>query len=188
MYASVGEYRLALHETKTDDDSLIAADLKTVSEMLDGEMGRSFGLTESTARQFVIPAFAGRVYVQDMAAAPTLVRLRGGFGAAFATVAETDWEVWPPNAVDVGEPFTALDFRNAPHGDRLEITATWGWAAIPQGIKAATIHLTGILRLASPRASGTIGDLLGTGGESQISIPAQMIIKRLSAKYRRLSV
>lgn len=70
-------------------------------------------------------------------------------------------------------------------GQRVRITAVWGWPAVPDAIVRATCHLTGILRLESPRATSRVNEL---GEQMSTSKQAQDIVQSLVRVYRRSAV
>ena len=88
-------------------------------------------------------------------------------------------------------PFEYIDLarwgtKNAwPYGHRVEIIGTWGFPSVPQAIKQATIQLTGILRLETPRGAGRIEDSIA--GASLVAPKAQRIVSELAMTYRRVS-
>lgn len=64
-----------------------------------------------------------------------------------------------------------------------EVTAIFGWPAVPKGIERATIDLTAILRLESPRATSHITESIDTVVGT--SFEAQKIVDELSRVYAK---
>lgn len=52
--------------------------------------------------------------------------------------ATTGYETWPENALDEQKPITHLVF--ADYGDRLRVTARWGWPVIPSQVAEANLR------------------------------------------------
>ncbi|HXH82565.1 MAG TPA: hypothetical protein VNN07_06505 [Candidatus Tectomicrobia bacterium] len=206
-YATPAEYRTALDKIDTSDDVDIEADLLTVSRLIDRWCGRHFTSDSSaTTRSFVAGA-TGPVYpeaenpwryargnalleVDDLAAAPTQVLVDEN-GDGVAETPYTDYDLWPLNAMAGSElrPYTALMLRPTasrlvwPPGRRVTITARWGWPAVPMAIRRACIHLTGILRLETPRA---VRRTTETGEILQATRQARDIIDELVRQYGRV--
>lgn len=131
------------------------------------------------------------LHLDALSAAPTAVKFDLDHDGTYeVTLAATDYRVLPRNAAryPTPRPYTAIEL--APGGDYarwtpntlIEVTGVWGWPEIPQAIREATIELTAILLLQSPRATSQIneaGTVLGTSQE------AQGIIRSIPAAYRR---
>lgn len=105
-------------------------------------------------------------------------------------LAATDYELWPLNAALGPEPkpYTTIVIPSwstvggFPVGVRVQVTAVWGWPAIPAAIARATCHLTGILRLESPRATSRVNEL---GEVLSTSKQARDLLEDLRAQYAR---
>lgn len=131
--------------------------------------------------------------VDDLAAAPTSVKIDQNGDGLFTdetALAATDYELWPLNAALGPEPspYTAVvipvwsTVGGFPAGARVQVTAQWGWPAVPEAIMRATCQITGILRLESPRATqrvSELGEVIGTSRQ------AQEIVEKLACVYAR---
>lgn len=106
-------------------------------------------------------------------------------------MAAADYRLLPLNAIVEGEPYRQIQattwgsqYRwSAAYG--IEITAFWGWPAVPDAIVTATIELTAILRLESPRATNRINELDQVVSTSRA---AQNILGELLHVYNRYPV
>lgn len=206
-YSDAATYRAVVGKSDTAEDDAILVDLKAVSRYLDRKLGRFFTKdAAAVARIYVVPGDAnhslmlgwssaagdGRMlFVDDMAAAPTSVKVDTDGDGLFTdedALAITNYELWPLSAAygPEPEPYTALTipaWSTAtlwPAGRRVQVTAQWGWPAVPEAIARATCHLAAILRLESPRATtrvSELGERLGT------SKAAQTIVDELAAVY-----
>jgi hypothetical protein len=65
----------------------------------------------------------------------------------------------------------------------VQVTARFGWPAVPQAIVQATCQLVGILRLESPRATSQISE--GLDSVLGASFEAQKIVENLQRVYAR---
>lgn len=192
-YSTAATYRGVIGKTDTADDAAILVDLKAVSRYLEGKLGRWFTKDASDiARVYVVPYTGERLVVDDLSAAPTsvIIDLNGDGSWSDAALAATDYQAQPLNALLQPEawPYTSLvmtpwgKYGKWSKDDRVQVTAKFGWPAVPDAVARATIHLTAILRLETPRATRRIEEL---GQAIEASADAQRIIHGLIAQYRR---
>lgn len=195
-YATAAEYRTAIGRTDAGDDAQILLDLNAISRFLEGKLERFFNKdTAAVARTYIPSENVSSLRVDDLAAAPTSILVDDDFDGEFddeTALASSDYELRPLNA-DKGpeaRPFTRIALT--PWGGRamfykgirVQVTAQWGWPAVPQAIKTATIHLCAILRLETPRATKRVVEL---DTVMEASPDAQSIIRQLTDDYRRIS-
>ena len=210
-YATAAEYRAATDKVDTSEDAAILTDLTAVSRMIELELGRFFNKDASdVARDFI--AFAsGPVYPEaenpwrwargsktlelgcDLATVTSVVVDDDGDGTPETTVTTGNYQLWPLNA-DKGpeaRPYRALfipewSTRSAwPSSRIVRITGKFGWPAVPGAIKAATIQLTAILRIETPRAEARVSEL---GQLVQMSPKAMGIVHDLKRNYSRITL
>lgn len=146
--------------------------------------------------RFYVPsecAFGTSLRVDDMAVAPTLIRIDEDRNAVFEkTLVSTDYELLPRNALRGPEvqPYRIINLLStgtytdwaAPNA-LVEVTAVWGWPAVPEAIVQALCQIVGILRLDSPRATMQLSQGFDTaiGASSE----AQDIVEQLQRVYGR---
>jgi hypothetical protein len=138
----------------------------------------------------------------DLAVRPTSVIIdlnRTGSFSGYAALAQPDasgvsggdYQLWPLN-VDKGpepKPWTQLYIPTwsgqfgFPPGCPVQVTAIWGWPAVPRAIARATEQLTAILRLESPRATQRIPE--GIAAAVGESLEGQRIVAQLAQAYKR---
>lgn len=191
-YATAAEYRAMIEMTDTGKDTDIEQDLAAISRYIEKRLGRFFNKdADPVARIYTAPAAGPRLWIDDLAEAPTAVKIDSNRDGTFETeLASTEYEPWPLNADKGPEPRSYIRLDLTPwgsrpcfiKGDRVEITARWGWPSVPAAIKSATIQLTAILRLETPRATRRIPEL---GEVVEASPDAQIIIRQLIDVYRR---
>ena len=190
-YATPAEYRRVIGMTDAGLDADISVDLMAVSRHLDGEMRRFFTRDAVPVARVYSPQYDTRaLIVDDMSVAPTQVRVDTASNGTFATALPvTAYELLPHNAMLSPEPAPFTQIALVPWGtlaafragQRVEVTTRWGWPAVPDAIRRATIHITAILRLETPRATKRIAEL---GDTIETSHQAQNIIRQLINQYK----
>lgn len=150
-YATTAELKafLRIPALDTEDDTHLAAALTASSRAIDFQAGRQFGnVAAPEARLFEVVGHGSSRW-------PLFVSIDDlydttGLTIRYSTVAEppvydqavTEYRLWPFNAADNGRPYERLlHVAGVPvgHWRVVEITALWGWAAVPGTIKAATL-------------------------------------------------
>lgn len=134
------------------------------------------------------------VLPDPMAAAPTLIRIDSTRDAVYeTTLLTTDYELFPRNAARGPEPKPYYEIRLMRTGlytgwiydSLVEVTAIWGWPAVPAAIVEATCQLVALWRIETPRATSQMNAgfdaILGT------SKAAQDIVERVIGSYSRRS-
>jgi len=172
-------------DTKRDKE--ILDDLTAISRYIDGRLGRFFSKDEEPVSRIYVPEEnIPTLWVDDMAAYPVIVKLDTGYNRQFELILDpADYELLPYNADKGPEPgpFYQIQLLNSIFysGVRVEVTAQFGWPEIPLAVQRATIHLTAILRLESPRATRRISELSEV---IETSRDAQFIVKQLIEQYK----
>ncbi len=192
-YATAAQYRAVTGQTDETKDDDILTDLKAISRYLDGKLGRFFTKDAAdVARIYIPPASQTAIWINDLSAAPTSVELDEDDDNTYSTALTTDdYELLPLNA-DKGpepRPYTRIGmtawggYSAFTKGIRVKITGKFGWPSVPDSIQRATIHLTAILRLETPRATRRIAEL---GDVMEASPDAMSIIRQLTDRYRKI--
>lgn len=200
-YCDVATYKAIVTKTDAGEDAEILDDLRAVSRYLDRRLGRFFTLDTADQARVYTPAPASvyqptvaRLAIDDLV---TLVSITidqnddGTFGEA--QLSATDYLLLPEDALVGPEPrpYTSILLTRwgthfaFSYPQRVQVMGRWGWPAIPLAIQRATAHLTGILRLESPRATqrvSELGEMIGTSKEGQ------SIIRELANVYARRTV
>jgi hypothetical protein len=215
-YAKVPDYRIASGNSDRAVEREIARDLLAVSRYLDGRLGRFFTKDAAVvARTFWTPNgrtggdpdgenpwgqngnAQAILFVDDMAVAPTVIRLdvdRDGVFTDETNLVAADYRLQPLNAMlgPEPEPYTSIELTpwgawgSWPRGCMVEVTAQWGFPAVPSAIVSGTIELTRILRLESPRATQTVN--MGLDQIEQTSREAREIVAGLVQHYRKFTL
>ena len=190
-YATAAEYRAAIGMTSTASDVAILVDLTTISRYLEGKLGRHFTKDAAAVARTYYPQVTSRMLrVDDIAAAPTFVKLDLDNDGVFEiTLAPTDYELWPLNAALDPEPRPSTRIYLVSWGNycefmaglKVQVTAQFGWPAIPSPVKTACIQIGAILRLESPRATRRIPEL---GDAIEASPDAMSLVRQLTDTYQ----
>lgn len=132
--------------------------------------------------------------IDDLASAPTEIAVDQNRSDDFTSLVLTssDYELLPRNAAlgPEAKPYTQVELTAWgavyawPRDARVRITGVWGWPAVPEAIKRATVELTAILRTESPRATRTITDL---GQVTGMSSRGASIVDDLMIHYGKVS-
>ncbi len=196
-YATAAEYRARISKSSTDDDTELDLDLRAISDYISRRVGRNFEVdaTDST-RIFSRRAGAHprRLWVDDLSADPTSITIDADRDGSFAddtALAATDYQLQPVNAPTgrESEPYTKLwiptwsSKGEWPAGYPVQVVGLFGWPSVPAAVQAATIELTAIWRLESPRATERVSEM---GELTRVSQEAARIVKSLQDVYRRV--
>ena len=132
------------------------------------------------------------LFVDDIASLTGLIVKvddnRDGIAEAALTIT-TDFELLPLAAAFGPEvnPWTQIYLpprvKRSYWWELIEVTAIFGWPAIPAAIARATYQLTGILRLQSPRATSQIPEAIASA--LGMSPTAQKIVDELMGVYAK---
>lgn len=191
-YATAATYRGIANKDSTAEDTEIDADLLGVSRYLTRKLGQFFTKDASVVARLYEGTGTSRLYLDAHEHVPGISSLTGlivkvDLNADYdvsdsgeTLTVDTHFWAWPPDADKGAEarPWTCLDLvpNNSvvtiwPKRQRaVEVTATYGWPAVPKAIELATCHLTALLRLETPRSvvnRTEIGDILGASSEAR---------------------
>jgi hypothetical protein len=135
----------------TDDDVSLQAALSGASRAIDGFAGRQFGVLSAAAPRY----YSGRwdstscrwvVDIDDLMSTTNLLvktdpSVEGTFDNTLTI--DTDFRLAPFNAAADGRPWTAIIAGSGVNlSGRLrsvQVTALWGWTAVPSQIKTAAL-------------------------------------------------
>lgn len=154
-YGTLDELKLMRGISDTGDDLLLTKALVTASRRVDARCGRRFWLDPApVARAFgaagrVTPD--GRLLVDDIGSLDGVV-VESGYGAGWSAV--SGWQLGPDNAPVTGWPYTEV--HGCWSGGRVQITARWGWPAVPEDVSMATLLLASRLFLRKNSPEGLL--------------------------------
>jgi hypothetical protein len=138
-YVTTAELRDYLHIPDNDDDAELALAISAASRAVDRAANRQFGVVASVeARSFdaVYDRHSGLYVVEiDDLMTSTGLTIEDTQGAS---VVVSDVTLKPRNAPQKGAPWTRFTMVAGTAGP-LEVTALWGWSAVPAAIEQATL-------------------------------------------------
>lgn len=195
-YATALEYRASVNKDDTSEDAEILTDLTAVSRYMERKLGgRCFNKDASAVKRTFTPTHSSVLDIDDLVLVTT-IKIDEDADGSFAdetALATTDYLLLPRNAAVGPEPspYTMVELPSwSTKGTftpqcPVEIDAVWGWPAVPAAINRACIHLTGVLRLETPRSSRSVSDV---GMILETSSEARGIITDLMRVYRKAAV
>lgn len=154
-YAELADLKRMRRITDTTDDDLLTRVLSVASRRIDARTNRRFWLDPApVARVFgtagrVTPD--GRLLIDDIGAVGGLV-VETGSGTSWS--AFTSYELGPANSLADGWPYTEL--AGSWSDTRVQVTARWGWPAVPEDIAMATLLLASRLYLRKDSPEGVL--------------------------------
>jgi len=152
-YCTLNELKEILRILDTVDDELLEARINEASRVIDQHCNRRF-YADSTASARLFTSIDGNtIFVDDISSTTGLVVKSdsAGDGTYATTVAAADFQAEPLNAIVKGNPITSIAARLAgafsmaavPAG--CQVTAKWGWPAVPDPVHSACLILAGRL-------------------------------------------
>jgi hypothetical protein len=193
-YCTLAEVKAALRLTDSTDDTLLENSIEGASRRVDGYCGRWFYKTTATAIALMPNSYL-YLPVQDIATTTGLIVKTDDNGdGVFETTwtLGTDYQVEPTNAILNGRPYrriTAIGSKTFPisiplNPPYVQVTAQWGWNAIPDDVREATILLT-------MRGFARYNAALGVVGFADMAIQVRAVdpdVREMLNPYRLLSV
>lgn len=151
-YATLAEVKAAcrIPNSDTGEDAMIEKVIESASRRIDGYCGRFFYQVANTTIRFY-PIDEYRATFPDIASSNITVATDDeGDGTYSDTWAATDYLLNPTDAVLQSRPYTSMTavagktfpIFTTPALPSLQITATWGWSAIPDDVQEACILLS----------------------------------------------
>lgn len=201
-YIEAEDFRARIGKTVAADDTILAAILAGVSRLIDRECGRFF----SKDAEVVVRHYDGngqaRLYIDDIASAAGLivkVDLDGDYdfdGADETLTVGTHFWLGPANVALGSEarPYGYLEI--VPNNARLavwperpravQVTAIFGWPAIPGAIVEATVMIA--REIADLEQAGMTAALQNIDSTVNLSPTAFSIVQRIKREYGRVSL
>jgi hypothetical protein len=163
-YATLAEVKASLRLTDNADDALIETAIEGASRRIDGYCNRWFYKTASTP----VKVYSSTLYqigTDDISSSSITVKIDGAADGTFNTTwtQNQQYQIEPLNAVITGNPYRRIvaingyQFPIAIDKPLVQVTAQWGWDAVPSDVKQACILLSirGFARLNA--ALGVVG-------------------------------
>ena len=192
-YATLAEVKAALRVTDSIDDTLIENAIEGASRRIDGYCGRWFYKSSPTAIS-IYPIDSYNIRVDDIANTTVIVKTDNDGDGTFETTLTqgTDYQLEPLNAVLKQIPFNrivAIGDRTfpiilAPDRPLVQVTAYWGWDAVPDDVREACVLL-------SIRGFARLNAALGVVGFADMAFQVRAVdpdVRDLLSPYRILGV
>lgn len=155
-YVTSAELKSYLRITDTNDDTLVALWVTTVSRNVDDFCGRQFGKVASAENRYY-PTFYDRPEGAWFAELDDLQDTTGltfadenGTAVTVATTTADGYTLLPRNAATKGRPYERVKLTGWAGGE-LTAHGLWGWTAVPSAVKTGMFLQGG--RLAARRDS-----------------------------------
>lgn len=201
-YATLAEYKGRVGKSGVEDDAEITAQLLTVSRFLDLRLGRFFTQDAAVVTRLYDGNGETRLWLPDDIATSTglvvTVDTDGDYSFADETALTLNTDFWlgPPNADKGPEafPWEYLDVHPTsgvisewPDQQRaIQVTAIFGFPAVPGAIKEATIAITRQLRDAHVGgAAMAVQDIETAVSFSQQLADVRTLLWRLQKAYAK---
>lgn len=192
-YCTLAEVKAALRLTDSTDDTLIENAIEGASRRIDGYCGRWFYKTASTA----VKLFAVDIYdvaVRDIANTTVTVKTDNNGDGTFETTwtQNVDYQLQPTDAVITGDPYNRIvavggktfPITLTPSMPQVEVTAYWGWDAVPTDIREACVLL-------SMRGFARLNAALGVVGFADMAVQVRAVdpdVRDLLSPYRIVGI
>jgi hypothetical protein len=149
-YCTLAQVKSALRLTDNADDALLESAIESASRRIDGYCSRWFYKTSQTP----ISIYPATIYecgtLDDIATSSVTVKIDSNSDGTFATTwtQGQQYQLEPLNATITGRPYrriVAINGYSFPVADDkplVQITALWGWNAIPADITQACVLLS----------------------------------------------
>jgi hypothetical protein len=191
-YATLAQVKAALRITDQIDDALLNTSISAASRWVEGWCGRNFEVASGTAVRDYVPS--GRMeplIVEDLTSVVS-IKIDEDLDRTFGTtLAEIDFQLEPVNGRSFGNQFPFYVIRPQEDGywptyferATVRVEATFGWPALPDAVREATILQASRLytRLSSPVGVVSFGDM----GAIRVSRFVDPDVEMLLAPYRR---
>lgn len=164
LYTDLPTVKTALGKLTADDrDELIEASIRSACRWIDRRCGRRF-YADQTASARTFPVVGQSLYrdrdqvllVDDIADDTGLAVASGGVGNWAAV---SGWATGPDNALAYNAAITELYAPSGwlPASGRIQVTAIWGWPAVPDEIAQAAQLLAARLYRRKDSPQGVLG-------------------------------
>ena len=152
-YCTLNELKDILRILDTVDDELLEARINEASRVIDQHCNRRFYADATASARLFTSIDGNTIFVDDISSTTGLVVKSdsAGDGTYATTIAAGDFQAEPLNSIVKGEPITSIAarvtgaFSTAAVPAGCEVTAKWGWPAVPDPVHSACLILAGRL-------------------------------------------
>lgn len=193
-YGTAEEYRARVGKSDAADDADIGEQLIAVSGLLNRECHRQFNLSGEVARQFTRTSPIA-VAVTDLVtlSADGFTVDTTGDGVFETTIDSGDLILLPRMAAEDPDPYTRIELHRKQTTITqlprtrycIQITGTWGWAAVPNAIVEAVYSIVREIR--DLQEGGYTATLENVDIAIRLSANAPLIVRRIVRQFGRAS-
>lgn len=189
-YATTAELKSYLRITDTAEDTLLSDSLSTASRLIEHHCDRQFNKTTSASARVFYASSSCTVHVDDFHTTTDLVikHSSGDDGTYDITLTTADYQLLPLNGIVSGEsgwPYYRIELQgfyvSAAVRPQIEVTAQWGWTAVPAAIKRACIQMASEVY----KLKGAPFDVAGMDQFGPIRIRESQRVTAMLVPYRR---
>lgn len=188
-YCTLAELKAVLRIVDSVDDTLLEARISEASRVIDQHCDRRFYADAAATERLFVSLDGDTVFVDDISSTTGLVIKTdsAGDGTYATTLTSSEYQLEPLNTLSKGEPVRRLHAivtgtfptTTAPAG--VQVTAKWGWPAVPDPVRSACILLAGRL---VKRGDSLLG-VAGFGDLGAITVRAiDPDVERMLRPYR----
>ena len=175
-YCTLAQVKAALRLTDNADDTLLESAIQSASRRIDEECNRWFYKTNQTPVQVYPASIYECGVLNDIANSSVTVKIDSvGDGSYTTTWTQgQQYQLEPLNTVITGKPYrriVAINGYSFPIADDkplVQVTAQWGWNAIPSDVEQACILL-------SMRQFARLNAALGVVGFADMAIQVRAV-------------
>ena len=192
-YCTLAEVKAALRLNDAIDDTLIENSIEGASRRIDGYCGRFFYQTQTAIKFFASDAY--RLAVPDISSTSGLIVQTDDNGdGSFETTwtLNTDYILEPTDAALQSRPYRRITATGGktfpmfyiPQDAGVQVTATWGYPAIPDDVREACVLL-------SMRQFARYNAALGVMAFGDMAVSVRSVdpdVRDLLSPYRLLGV
>jgi len=176
-YATLAEVKASLRLTDNTDDTLLERAIESASRRIDGYCGRFFYQTAATAvTMYPISSYLLK-FPNDVSTNPTIKIDTSADGTYATTLTQgVDYILEPTNSPLQGYPYSharmvggqTFPLEVVPSFPTVQVTAQWGWSAVPNAVNQACIIL-------SMRQFARLNSSLGVVGFADMAITVRAV-------------
>lgn len=200
-YVLLEDMRSAMRITDSDDNLLMELHIEAASRMIDGWCGRRFHVDGGATARTFRASNPGVVFVDDISTTTGLVIKTDttGDGTFDTTWTAADYQLEPLNGQRSGQTWPYHTIRASGSFDfpiwgtssngceaLVEVTAVWGWPAVPEPVRNACLIQAISLTKAKDAPLGFAG--FGDMGAMRMTAALHPTAKALLQPFRRNAV
>lgn len=192
-YCTSAELKAYLRITGAEDDAQVALAITSASRVIDQAAGRAFGIDDTpVARVFTPGSAVDAIDLPDIASLTGLVIKTDTAGdySYSTTLDAADYRLEPLNALVDGRPWDRISWTTGitipTSAAGLQVTAKWGWPAVPTAIKNACLIQAGTILKGGRDSPLGIAGSPEFGNEMRLSTRLHPIAAELVRPYENV--